>query len=97
MKAVFISFDQAHRDNVIAALNSCMMRGFTCWEDTQGRGSVNGEPHYGSHAWPGMNSTILSVCDDDRVPLIMERLRNIDKANPLLGLRAYVLPVEDML
>ncbi|MBO6012338.1 MAG: hypothetical protein J6P82_02320 [Bacteroidales bacterium] len=97
MKAVFISFDQAHREAVIAALSSTMMRGFTMWEQTHGRGSENGEPHYGSHAWPGENSSILSVCDDNKVPLIMERLRKIDKDSPNLGLRAFVLPVEDAL
>lgn len=97
MKAIFISFDQAHRDGVIAALNSSMMRGFTCWENTQGRGSVDGEPHYGSHAWPGMNSSILSVCEDDRIPLILERLRQMDKERPMLGLRAFVLPIEQVL
>jgi hypothetical protein len=97
MKAVFIAYDQAHRDNVIAALNSTMMRGFTCCENVQGRGTVNGEPHYGSHAWPGMNSAILSVCEDAKVPLILERLRKIDAESPMLGLRAYVLPVEQAL
>ena len=97
MKAVFIAYDQAHRDNVIAALNSTMMRGFTCFENVQGRGTVNGEPHYGSHAWPGMNSAILSVCEDAKVPRILERLRKIDAERPMLGLRAYVLPVEQAL
>lgn len=97
MKAVFIAFDQAHREEVIAALNSSMMRGFTCFEDVQGRGSVSGEPHYGSHAWPGMNSAILSMCEDERVPVIMERLRKIDHERPMLGLRAFVFPVEDSL
>lgn len=97
MKAVFISFDQAHRDSVLAALNSSMMRGFTCFENVQGRGSVNGEPHYGSHAWPGMNSAILSICEDDRVSLIMDRLRKIDQESPMLGLRAFVLPVDQVM
>ncbi|MBR0037141.1 MAG: hypothetical protein IJP70_05820 [Bacteroidales bacterium] len=97
MKAVFISFDQAHRDTVIAALSSTMMRGFTMWAQTQGRGSVKGEPHYGSHAWPGENSSILSVCEDEKVPQILERLKKIDNESPNLGLRAFVLPVEQVL
>lgn len=97
MKAVFISFDQAHRESVIQALNSSMMRGFTLWEQTQGRGSEKGEPHYGSHAWPSENSSILSVCDDEKVPAILERLKKIDADKPNLGLRAFVIPVEQML
>ena len=97
MKAVFIAFDQAHRDNVIAALNSSLMRGFTCFENVQGRGSASGEPHYGSHAWPGMNSAIFAVCEDEKVPSILERLKKLDADSPYLGLRAFVLPIEQVL
>lgn len=97
MKAIFICYDQAHHDAVVAILNSCMQRGFTCWEQAQGRGSESGEPHYGSHAWPGMNSSIMAVCEDDRVPLIFDRLKKLDLDRPMLGLRAFVLPVEQVL
>lgn len=97
MKAIFIAYDQAHKDSVIEALSSSMQRGFSCFEQVQGRGSKTGEPHYGSHAWPGMNSAIISFCEDDRIPLILERLRKIDQESPMLGLRAFVLPVEQAL
>lgn len=97
MKAIFVSYDQAHQESVIAALSSSLQRGFTCWEQVQGRGSRDGEPHYGSHAWPGMNSAVLAVCEDDRVPQILERLKKIDADKPMLGLRAFVLPVEQVL
>lgn len=94
MKAIFIAFDQAHREKVIEALSSSLQRGFTCFEQAQGRGSKDGEPHYGSHAWPGQNSAIFAMCDDERVEPILERLKKLDKERPMLGLRAFVLPVE---
>lgn len=97
MKAIFIAYDQAHHDAVIEALSSSMQRGFTCFEQAQGRGSKTGEPHYGSHAWPGMNSAIIAMCEDDRVPIIFDRLRKLDAERPMLGLRAFVLPVEEAL
>lgn len=97
MKAIFICYDQAHHESIVAALNSSLQRGFTRWEQAQGRGNVNGEPHYGSHAWPAMNSSIMTVCEDDRVKPILERLKKLDAERPLLGLRAFVLPVEEML
>ena len=43
---------------------------------------------------PGQNSAIFAVCEDDRVERILERLRKIDKERPQLGLRAFVVPVE---
>ena len=97
MEAIFICYDQAHHESVVAALNSSLQRGFTCWEQTQGRGTNGGEPHYGSHAWPGMNSSIMTVCDDDRVAPILARLKALDADKPMLGLRAFVLPVEQVL
>lgn len=97
MKAIFIAYDQAHHDSVVDALGSSMQRGFTCFEQAMGRGSKTGEPHFGSHAWPGMNSAIITMCEDDRVSLILERLRRIDQEKPMLGLCAFVLPVEQAL
>ena len=97
MKSIFIAFDQAHRESVIEALGSSLQRGFTCFEQVQGRGSETGEPHYGSHAWPSENSAIFAVCEDSRVAPILARLKKLDEDKPMLGLRAFVLPVEQVL
>ena len=61
MKSVLITFDQAHFEQIMAVLNHLNCRGYTRIEQVQGRGSDKGEPHLGSHAWPAMNSAILSV------------------------------------
>ena len=50
MKAVFLSYNQALTDRVNAILDEQGIRGFTRWALTEGRGSVDGEPHYGTHA-----------------------------------------------
>lgn len=52
MKSVFITFDQAFYERILALLDRQNCRGFSYWQQLQGRGSVKGEPHYGSHAWP---------------------------------------------
>lgn len=94
MKAVFISFDQAHYEFIVNILDHNNLRGFTYWESVQGRGSKTGEPHYGSHAWPGMNSAILTVVDDNQVDKLLELLHNLDTQTEALGLRAFVMNVE---
>ena len=58
MKAVFLSYNQALTDRVNAIFDEQGIRGFTKWALTEGRGSVDGEPHYGTHAWPSMNASI---------------------------------------
>ncbi|MDE6295788.1 MAG: hypothetical protein K2M03_06975 [Muribaculaceae bacterium] len=94
MKAVFISYDQAHHEAIIEILDKSSCRGFTAFGNVQGRGSKTGEPHYGSHAWPSMASAILTMVEDHRVEPLLARLHQLDLDRPLLGLRAFVWSVE---
>ena len=95
MKAVFIAFNQAYNDEIVVLLEKHGQRGFTRWNDILGRGSVDGEPHYGNHAWPVQNMAILTMVEDGLVPSLLEDLEATDKASPDLGLRAYVWNITD--
>ena len=64
------------------------------FEQVMGAGTKTGDPHLGSHAWPTMNSSILTIVPDERVDTLMERLHEIDVNNEMLGLRAFVWNVE---
>lgn len=90
MKSVLITFDQAHYERIVDILDRNNCRGFTAWQEVRGRGSVSGEPHYGTHAWPSQASAIITMVDDRRVEPLLERLRALDAERPLLGLRAFV-------
>lgn len=94
MKSVFIAYDQALQELVVEALNSSLCKGYTLIPQAAGRGSVTGEPHLGTHAWPSTNSAIITVCDDEKVQPLLNRLHKIDLDNPLLGLRAFVWNIE---
>ncbi len=94
MKAILITFDQAHYSRIVEELEKSNCRGFTAWEQVQGRGSATGEPHFGTHAWPSMASAIISMVDDNRVDAVLERLRQLDQSRPKLGLRAFVWNIE---
>ena len=95
MKSVFISFDQAYYEQILHILNYNNIRGFTRWDNVQGRGSQTGEPHYGTHAWPSLNSAILTIVSDDKVKPLLEDLKALDATSKLMGLRAFVWNVED--
>jgi nitrogen regulatory protein PII len=97
MKAVMIVLDQAHYDKIVEDLASMNIRGFTSWKEVYGKGSKNGYPHYGSHAWPSMNNAILTIVENDRVPLLLNYLKELDNESANLGLRAFVWNVEDMI
>ncbi|MCQ2195928.1 MAG: hypothetical protein MJZ60_00210 [Bacteroidaceae bacterium] len=97
MKTVFITYDQAHHEGVIEALDASLCRGYTYLGNAGGRGTKTGEPHLGTHAWPALNGAILTICEDEKVAPLLERLRKLDNDNPMLGLRAFVWNVEQTL
>lgn len=94
MKSVFITFDQAHYENILAILDRLNCRGFTYFQQVQGRGSKTGEPHYGSHAWPSMCSAIITIVPEERVELLLSKLNELDMEAERLGLRAFVWNIE---
>ena len=97
MKSIFIAFDQAHYERIVDMLERTNCRGYTAWEQVTGRGSVDGEPHYGSHAWPSMAGAIITVVEDHRVPLVLAKLKAFNEELPKLGLRAFVWNVEEQI
>lgn len=90
MQAVFIAYDQAHHEAILDLLEKNSCRGFTSFGEVQGRGSVKGEPHYGSHAWPSLGGAILTIVEDSRLQSVLNQLKALDLTKPRLGLRAFV-------
>lgn len=94
MKSIFIAFDQAQSETVLAVLSRTNARGYTLFEQVGGCGSKTGDPHLGSHAWPTMNSAILTIVSDEQAPILLQRLKEADEDNPMLGIRAFQWAVE---
>lgn len=94
MKSILITFDQAYYERIVDMLERNNCRGFTAWQEVQGRGSIKGEPHYGSHAWPSLASAIITVVEDNKVESVLKILHEMDLATPKLGLRAFVWNIE---
>ncbi|MCF0177965.1 MAG: hypothetical protein HUJ90_05000 [Bacteroidales bacterium] len=94
MKAVFIVFNQANTERVEFMLDELSIRGFTMFEDVQGRGSNTGEPRRGTHTWPEMNSAVITVVADDQVDELLNTVRKLDMRNKEVGVRAFVWDIE---
>ncbi|MDR1593550.1 MAG: hypothetical protein LBS43_03560 [Prevotellaceae bacterium] len=94
MKAIFIVFNQANTERVEYMLDRIGIRGFTWWENVQGRGSVAGEPRKGTHTWPEMNSAVITVVPDEKTDEILARVKKIDEVNEEVGIKAFVWNIE---
>ena len=105
MKSVLIVYNQANNERVEYMLDTLGIRGFTYWENVQGRGSgdfgradtqhrVPGDPHRGTHTWPELNNAILTVVPDDKVDDLLTSVRKLDKRNEEVGIRAFVWTID---
>ena len=94
MKAVFIVYNQAHVEEAEAILAHAGIQGFTRWEDIQGAGSRGGEPHLGTHAWPGKNMATMVIIEDSLVDNLLKELKELDESAEMQGLRAFVWNIE---
>lgn len=91
MKAIFISYYQAFNEEVVAVLEKNNVRGYTFWDEVKGQGGDKGEPHLGTHAWPTLNSAMLTFVQEEAVEGLLKDLKALDESAPQQGMRAFVL------
>lgn len=94
MKAVFISYNQSLTERLEYVFDQLKIMGYSKFPLTYGRGTNGGEPRLGSHAWPEMNSSVLTIVDDDVVPILLKYVERLDNINKENGIRAFVWNVE---
>lgn len=92
-----MSCNQSMFDAVMDLMKDMGVRGFTGWEELMGCGTSTGEPHLGSHAWPTMNSALISVMEDDKAAAFLTALKKLDEENDQQGLRAFAWNVTEMM
>lgn len=95
MKALFIAFYQAFYEEILETLTKHNITGYTFWEEVKGSGSRDGEPHLGTHAWPTLNSVLITFVPDQAVDPLLEDLKRLDESAPKQGLRVFVLKAEE--
>lgn len=96
MKSVFIVFNQANTERVEFMLDELGIRGFTFFEQIQGRGTNDGDPRRGTHTWPEMNSAVMTVVPDEKVGELLSAIRKLDHRNLEVGVKAFVWNIEQM-
>jgi hypothetical protein len=94
MKAVFITYGQSLTEPIEQLLTKLNIRGFTRWAETQGRGSYTGEPHYGTHAWPSKNGSILALISDHQEDELFDGLKHVNEQAEEQGLSAFAWAVD---
>ena len=91
-----IIFNQAHTEKVEYMLDKLGINGYSLWENVQGRGTNTGVPHQGTHTWPEINKSVLTIVEDDNVDIILSKVKKIDAINEEVGIRAFVWDILKM-
>jgi len=93
MKGLFIIYAPAIESDVFKALEQAGIKHYTKFPYLHGVGG-HSEPHLDSHVWPGSNSAILAVVEDNVVQKIIPGLKEIKEEFLDEGLKMFIVPAE---
>jgi nitrogen regulatory protein PII len=97
MKMIFIVYNAAVAEEVMEALGEIGVENYTKWDRVLGKGAFSGS-HFDSDVWPGVNNMLAVAVEDGTGDKILVKLRELKGKEYLRkeGIRAFVLPLEEM-
>jgi hypothetical protein len=91
---VLIAYDRAVDEELLSMLEGLGIEYYTKWKNALGVGRH--DPHLGDDVWPGMNNVIMTVVDEEKKDMLLGKLREMQTDFSSVGLRAFVVPVMEM-
>lgn len=95
MKMVMVMYNEAIDVEVMEVLAGCGLEFYTKWQRVLGKGHIS-EPHLDSNVWPGLNNVLCVVCEDDIAKKLLSCVKELRKTLNKEGVKAFVLPVEEL-
>ena len=92
MKMVLLNYYVGTHDEVKEILTALGISNYTRFPEVEGRISC-GEPREGTHVWPGSNSTLFVVVEDDGVDSLVRRVEEFNATTHGESVDAYMLDV----
>ncbi|MFW6457212.1 MAG: PG0541 family transporter-associated protein [Planctomycetota bacterium] len=95
MKLLLIAYNEALDDEVMSMLSDADAETYTKWTKVLGKGEGSG-PHLGTHVWPKHNNVLALCISSALADTLMEEVRNLRQEFHHEGIKAFILPVEDV-
>jgi len=92
---IFIMYNIAINEEVMQILKGEGIEEYTRWERATGCGRSGG-PHLGNHVWPAVNSVLAIAVEDNKKDKLIERIKEVRKKLGKEGIKAFVLPIEEI-
>jgi len=95
MKMVMITYNEAVDAEVMEALEASGVKNYTKIPAAYGKGEKSGT-HLGNDIWPGRNGILYVACNGEDAKKLLLQIKELRKSLASEGVKAFVLPVEEM-
>jgi hypothetical protein len=96
MKMLIVVYNDTIDETIITAFKEAQVKGYTKWKETLGEGDET-EPKLGTHYWPGRNNVLAVVLDDEKVPVIIDIIKELKMKYLKSGIKTFILQVEEII
>lgn len=94
-KMVMLVYNEALDDEIMEALNKCLSNNYTKITAVFGRGNTSGA-HLGNDTWPGRNNILYIASEEKQAEQLLCEVRQLRKTLSKEGIKAFILPLEEM-
>lgn len=95
MRMIMIVYNEAIDDEVMEALAKCALKNYTKIMGTLGKGDTSGT-HLGNTIWPGRNNILFIASAERATQQLLSCIRELRKSVGREGVKAFVLPIEEI-
>jgi nitrogen regulatory protein PII len=95
MKMLMVTYNEAIDAEVMEVLENCGLKNYTKITTAYGRGATSGT-HSGNDIWPGRNNILYVACDEKETRTIISCIKELRIKLGHEGIKAFVLPLEEM-
>jgi nitrogen regulatory protein PII len=95
-KMVMIVYNEAMDEEVMNILSHCTVKSYTKVRGVHGKGESSGT-HLDSDIWPGKNNILYVACMAKQSEQLLARVKELRKKLSHEGIKAFVLPVEEVI
>ena len=95
MNMVMIVYNEAAEGEVMDVLKGCGLENYTKLLGVYGKGASSGT-HLGNDVWPGRNNLMYIACPQEKAKNLLTCIRGLRRKIGRDGVKAFVLPLEEM-
>lgn len=95
MKLVLVAYNEAVDAELMQVCADAGAETYTKWTKVLGAGGASG-PHLATHVWPKANNVLAACVEDDTADELMRGVRRLREEFRHEGVKAFVLPVDDV-